>query len=70
MRRWYVPLTVIGLAGVGALIASPRGRQALAWLAKNFAKAPEALLESHETTLRELERLRVAVSQLADSLGC
>jgi len=30
MRRWYVPLTVLGLAGLGALILTQRGRQALA----------------------------------------
>jgi hypothetical protein len=68
MRRWYVPLTVLGLAGLGALIVSPRGRQALAWLAENFTKAPAALLQWNETTQRELERLRAAVNQLADSL--
>jgi hypothetical protein len=69
MRRWCVPLTVLGLAGLGALILSPRGRQALAWLAENFLKAPEALWEGNETTQCELERLRTAVDQLADSLG-
>lgn len=69
MRRWCVPLTVLSLAGLGALILSPRGRQALAWLAENFVQAPEAPWDGNKTTQRELERLRTAVDQLADSLG-
>jgi hypothetical protein len=68
MRRWCVPVTVLGLAGLGALILTQRGRQALASLAENFAKAPEALWEWNHTTQRELERLRTALDQLADSL--
>ena len=71
MRRWYLPLTVLGLASLGALILTQRGRQALAWLADNFDQA-DTLFEWNETTQRELERLRAAVNQLADSLetGC
>jgi hypothetical protein len=65
MRRWYLPLTVLGVASLGALFLSQRGRQALAWLADSFDQA-DTLFE--ETTQRELERLRAAVNQLADSL--
>jgi hypothetical protein len=68
MRRWYVPLTVLGLAGLGALILTQRGRQALTWLAENLDQAPDTLWQWNETTQRELERLRAAVNQLADSL--
>ncbi|MFZ3212910.1 MAG: hypothetical protein WA188_15515 [Terriglobales bacterium] len=71
MRRWYLPLTVLGLAGLGALILTQRGRQALAWLADNFDQA-DALFEWNETAQQELDRLRAAVNQLANSLeaGC
>lgn len=69
MRRWYLPLTVLGLAGLGALILTQRGRQVLDWLVENFENAPDTLLEWNETTQHELERLRTAVDQLADSLG-
>jgi hypothetical protein len=69
MRKWYLPLTVLGLTGLGALILSQRGRQALRWLADNFDRAPEALSQWNETAQRELEHLRTAVNQLADSLG-
>jgi len=69
MRRWYVPLTVLGLASVGALFLTQRGRQVLRWLAENFESAPDALSPWNEITQRELERLRAAVDQLADSLS-
>jgi len=69
MRSWYVPLTVLGLASVGALFLTQRGRQVLRWLVENFENAPDTLLQWNDSTQRELERLRAAVDQLADSLG-
>jgi len=68
MRRWYFPVTVLGLAGLGALILTQRGRQGFRWLAENFEKAPDTWLQRNEATQRELERLRAAVNRLADSL--
>ncbi len=69
MRRYYVPLAVLGFAGLGALVLSQRRRQALRWVGQNFNKAPDALLQWNETTQRELEHLRTAIDRLADSLG-
>ena len=68
MRRWYLPLTVLGFASLAVLVLTRRGHQALRWLVDNFEAAPETLLEWNEATQRELERLRTAVAQLADSL--
>lgn len=68
MRRWYLPLTVLGFASLGVLVLTRRGRRALRWLAENIENAPDTLLQWNETTQRELERLRTAVDQLADSL--
>jgi len=69
MRRWYVPLTVLGFASLGVLVLTQRGRQALRWLAENFEDAPDTLLRWNTATQRELERLRAAVDQLAVALG-
>ena len=55
MRRWYVPLTVLGFASLGVLVLTQRGRQALRWLAENFEDAPDTLLQWNEATQRELE---------------
>jgi len=68
MRKWYVPLTLLGVASLGALFLTQRGRQALRWLADNLENAPDTLLEWDETIQSELNRLRAAVNQLADSL--
>ncbi len=68
MRKMYVPLTVLGVAGVGVLFFSERGRQKLRWLAANFHRAPEALLEWNEAAQRELDRLQNAINKLADSI--
>jgi len=67
MRKWWIPVTVLGLAGLGALLLSPRGKRALAWLTETFADAPELFL--NQSTLQDIERLRVAVDRLAGSLG-
>jgi hypothetical protein len=69
MRRWYLPLTLLGLAGLGALFLTERGRRALRWMAENFEKAPDTLLQWNEATQRELERLQASINQLADNLG-
>jgi len=66
MRRWYFPLTVLGLASLGALILTQRGRQVLGWLADTFDPADPQL--PWNDTLWELERLQAAVHQLARSL--
>jgi hypothetical protein len=69
MRKWYLPLTVIGLAGLGALILTQRGRQVLDWLEETFESAPDTLSEWNDAVQSELDRLRAAVDELADSLG-
>ncbi len=68
MRKYYAPLTLLGLAGVGILLFSKRGRNGLRWVAENFQKAPETLLEWNEAAQRELDRLQAAVNRVAQTL--
>jgi hypothetical protein len=68
MRKYYAPLTVLGLAGVGILLFSKRGRNALRWAADSFQKTPETLLEWNDAAQRELDRLQAAVNRVAQSL--
>ncbi len=68
MRKYYAPLTVLGLAGVGVLLFTKRGQNAVRWLSDNFQKAPEALLEWNDAAQRELDRLQAAVNRVAQSL--
>ena len=68
MRRWYVPLTVLGVGGIGALLLSERGRAALRALFERFEEAPESLLDLNDTIQNELDRIQSALDQIAESL--
>jgi len=69
MRRWYVPLTVLGVGGIGALLLSDRGRAALRSLFDHFfEEAPERLSDLNETIQSELDRIQAALDQIAESV--
>ncbi len=68
MRKYYAPMAVLGLAGVGVLLLTRRGQNAVRWLADNVEKAPETLLEWNDAAQRELDRLQAAVDRVAQSL--
>jgi len=68
MRKWYVPLAVLGVSGVGLFLLSDRGRNKLRWLASNIHRAPDALLEWNEAAQRELDRIQTALNRVAASL--
>lgn len=68
MRKWTMPLTLLGLGGLGYLILSERGQQALRWVAENLSRGPEKFLEWNESAQRELDRIQEALNRLADSL--
>jgi hypothetical protein len=69
MRKWYVPLTVIGISGLGAFLLTDRGRKAARWAFENMHRAPDALLEWNEAAQRELDRIQTALNRVAESLG-
>ena len=64
MRSWYVPLTILGISGVGFLLLTTRGRQALRWVAENLQHA----IEWNEAAQRELDRIQIALNRVAESL--
>jgi len=68
MRRWYVPLTVLGLGGVSAFLLSERGRTALRAISHGFQRAPDRLLELNENLQSDLDRIQTALDRIADSL--
>jgi hypothetical protein len=69
MRRWYVPLTVLGLGGLGALLLTERGRAVLRNLLERFWQAPERLLDWDGSLQSELDRIQEALDGIADSLS-
>ncbi len=68
MRKWTMPLTLLGLGGIGYLILSERGHKALRWMAENLSRGPDKFLEWNEAAQRELDRIQAALNQVADSL--
>ena len=68
MSKWYVPLTVAGVSGVGLFFLTARGRAALRWMWENLHQAPDALLEWNETAQRELDRIQRALNRVAATL--
>lgn len=68
MRRWYLPLTVIGLSGVGAFLLSERGRATLHKLLEKFWDAPDRLLDWEGSLDNELDRIQAALDTIAESL--
>lgn len=68
MRRWYVPITVLGLGSIGALLMTERGRSVLHKLAQRFWQAPEKLLDWEGSLDSELDRIQDALDCIADSI--
>ncbi len=68
MRRWYVPITVLGLGGIGAFLLSERGRSALRGVMQRFQEAPDRWLEWNDSLDGELDRIQTALNQIAESL--
>lgn len=68
MRKWYVPLTVAGLGGLGALFLSEPGRQLLRSARQYWQWHSENLQEWNEVAEQELERIQNALTALAEAL--
>lgn len=68
MRKLYVPLTVLGISGLGVFCLTDRGRKVLRWAFQNMHRAPGALLEWNEAAQRELDRVQSALDRVAESL--
>lgn len=68
MRRWYWPVTVIGLGSVSALLLSERGRSVLRRMLQGFWQAPDRLLDWNGSLDSELDRIQTALDRIADSL--
>jgi hypothetical protein len=68
MRKWYVPLTVAGLGGLGAFLFSESGKEVLRALRLYLQWHTEGLPEWNEVAEQELQRIQEALASLAESL--
>jgi hypothetical protein len=68
MRKWFVPLTVAGIGGLGVFLLSESGRSALRGITRYLRWNSQGLQEWNEAAEAEMHRLQEAVSALAESL--
>lgn len=68
MRKWYLPLTVLGVAGLAALVLSERGRESVRRALSRWGDAPEPFRGWNESAQRELESLQEALERLSETL--
>ena len=66
--KWYVPVAVAGLSGLGLLFLTSRGRAALRWVFDNLDRAPDTLLGWNEAAQRELDHIQSALNRVASTL--
>ncbi len=69
MRRWYVPLTVLGLSSIGVVLLSERGRSAVRAFFRDFGHASNRLLEWNDGFQDELDGIQAMLDRIAESLG-
>ncbi len=68
MRKWALPLTVLGLGGIGALAFTRRGRAAVKWALDHAHEAPDRIAEINEAAQAELDKIQIALNEIAESL--
>jgi hypothetical protein len=68
MRRWFLPLTVLGLGGVGAFLLSERGRTTLRGLWDRFQESPDGWRDLNDSVQGELDRIQAALDRIAQSI--
>jgi len=68
VRKWYVPLTVAGIGGLGVLLFSESGRRALRRVGQYVRWNSEGLLEWNEAAEAEMQRLQAALAALSESV--
>ncbi|HUS18054.1 MAG TPA: hypothetical protein VMZ25_00215 [Terriglobales bacterium] len=69
MRRWYLPLTVLGLGSLGVLVASERGRTMLRQLGRGLEKAPDQLRDWSDAFDCEIAKIQTTVDSLNELLA-
>jgi hypothetical protein len=68
MQKWFLPLTVLGLGGLGLLVLSDRGQDALHWVFNKLDEAPDQFNDWNARAQDELDRIQMALNRVAESL--
>lgn len=68
MRRWFLPLTVLGLGSVGAFLMSERGRNAVRGLWERYREGADGWRDLNDSVQSELDGIQAALDRIAESL--
>ncbi len=68
MHKWFLPLTVLGLGGLGLLVLSDRGQDAIQWALAKMDEAPDQFNDWNDRAQDELDRIQMALNRVAESL--
>jgi len=68
MNKWFLPLAVFGLGGLGLLALSDRGIEMLEAAARKLRQAPDSFLDWNDAAQSELDRLQQALERVAENL--
>lgn len=68
MRKWYLPLTVLGIGSLGAALFTERGRKLVGSVFEKTPTAPSKFIEWNETAQSELARIQEALDRIAEHL--
>ena len=69
MRKWFVPITVFGLGGLGVLLGTEKGREAVRRVRQFVNDTPEHISGINGAVEHELDSLQESVDALAKRLG-
>jgi hypothetical protein len=68
MKKWYLPVTVLGLSGLGLLFASERGRQRVRQVFEKLIEHGDPLGEFNKFCEDQLEMIQRNLDRLSDAL--
>ncbi len=68
MRKWYVPLTLLGLGGLGAALLTERGRSLITSLFDRTSAGSSKFIEWNDAAQSELGRIQKALDRIAEHL--
>lgn len=68
MRKLYLPLSLLGVAGLAALVLSERGRETARRVLDGWQEAPEPFRGWNDAAQREVDKLQEALERLSHTL--
>ena len=68
MRRWFVPLTLLGLGSLSVVLLSERGWKTMRTFFADMARA-RGLMEGNDDVQDELDHIQARLDGVAGSLG-